>query len=125
MLDLVSVASLITSATVVLTCVYKLYNLARRVENKLDAYDKNLAQLNLHLNKMALLDTNMPIMDRIHAGELYLANGGNGLGKKVYEQLLSELDTSIWSNNNWSNAQKNGLDKEKILNNNKGKGDVK
>lgn len=123
-MGIIEIASLITAITVIITCIVKLYNLARRVESKLDAYDKNLAQLNLHLNKMALLDTNMPIMDRIHAGEIYLANGGNGLGKKVYEQLLSELDTSIWSNNNWSDAQKNGLDKEKILNNNKSEGDL-
>jgi hypothetical protein len=31
---------------------------------------------------MALLDTNLPLVDRLKAGELYIAHGGNGLGKK-------------------------------------------
>ena len=105
MLDLKTIASIITSLTVVITCVYKVYKLAKRVEDKLDAYDNNIRQLNLHLNKMALLDTNLPIIDRLHAGEWYIANGGNGLGKKVYNQLLSELDTTSWGNKTWAESQ--------------------
>ena len=105
MLDLKTIASIITSLTVVITCVYKVYKLAKRVEDKLDAYDSNIRQLNLHLNKMALLDTNLPIIDRLHAGEWYIANGGNGLGKKVYNQLLSELDTTSWGNKTWAESQ--------------------
>ena len=104
-MELATIASIITSLTVVITCICKLYNLARTVENKLEAYDTNIEQLNLHLNKMALLDTNLPLIDRIHAGEWYIAHGGNGIGKKVYNQLLSELDTSAWGNKVWADAQ--------------------
>ena len=75
-----------------------MYSLARKVEEKLESYDRNLEQLNLHLNKMALLDKNMPLVDRLHAGEWYLKHGGNGLGKKVYEQLLKDIDVSVYKN---------------------------
>lgn len=107
-LSLAEIAAVISALTVIITCIYKVYNLARRVENKLDAYDKNIEQLNMHLNKMALLDTNLPLIDRLHAGEWYLAHGGNGLGKKVYNQLLEDLDTSPWDNKNWANSQNVG-----------------
>lgn len=112
-MGIIEIASLVTAITVIITCIVKLYILARRVEEKIESYDKNIEQLNLHLNKMALLDTNLPVMDRIYAGEWYIAHGGNGLGKKVYNQLLNELDTSVWKNANWAKAQKHSLDDEK------------
>lgn len=89
-MNITTLASLITSLTVIITCIWKVYTLVRKVELKLDNYDKNIEQLSLHLWKMALLDTHLPTIDRLHAGELYIAHGGNGLGKKVYNQLLEE-----------------------------------
>lgn len=114
-IGIIELASIITAITVVMTAIVKVYNLARRVEERLAAYDKNLEQLNLHLNKMALLDTNLPLIDRLHAGEWYIAHGGNGMGKKVYNQLLQELDTSAWGNDNWAKSLNN---KKQEVNNN-------
>ena len=99
------VAGAITSITVIIGCVIKIYKLARNVENKIESYNKNLAALNLHLNKMALLNTDLPLIDRLHAGEKYLQGGGNGFGKKVYDQLLHDLDTSVWGNTTWAESQ--------------------
>ena len=99
------IAGVITSIGVIMGCVVKVYKLARSVENKIESYEKNLQALNLHLNKMALLDTDLPLIDRLHAGERYLAGGGNGFGKKVYDQLLKDLDTSVWGNTTWAESQ--------------------
>ena len=55
---------------------------------------------------MALLNTDLPLVDRLHAGEWYIAHGGNGMGKKVYNQLLEELDTSNWGNSAYAESQK-------------------
>ena len=52
----VEVAGIVTAITVIVTALFKMYSLARKVEEKLESYDRNLEQLNLHLNKMALLD---------------------------------------------------------------------
>ena len=104
-MDIVQIASIITALTVIIGCIFKLYNLARRIEEKLESYDKNIEVLNLHLNKMALLNTDLPLIDRLHAGEWYIAHGGNGMGKKVYNQLLEGLDTSNWGNDNWAESQ--------------------
>lgn len=104
-MNITTIASLVTAITVIITSIYKIYKLARRVEEKLESYDENIKELNLHLNKIALLDTNLPLIDRIRAGELYLKAGGNGMGKKIYEQLLNDLDTTVWNNNKWVHAQ--------------------
>lgn len=102
--SLAEIATFITALTVIVTALIKVYSLARKVEEKLESYDKNLEQLNLHLNKMALLDKNMPIVDRLHAGEWYLKHGGNGLGKKVYEQLLKDLDIEHYKQSAWEDT---------------------
>ena len=99
------IAGIITSLTVIIGCVIKIYKLARNVELKIEAYDNNLKALNLHLNRMALLNTDLPLIDRLHAGERYLQGGGNGFGKKVYDQLLHDLDTSVWGNTTWAESQ--------------------
>ena len=104
-MDIINIASIVTALTVIIGCIVKLYRLARRLEDRLESYDKNLEQLNLHLNKMALLDVNLPLIDRLRAGECYIAHGGNGLGKKVYNQLLEEIDTSAWGNETWAESQ--------------------
>lgn len=99
------IAGTITSIGVIMGCVIKMYKLARGVENKIESYEKNLQALNLHLNKMALLNTDLPLIDRLHAGEKYLQGGGNGFGKKVYDQLLHDLDCSVWGNTTWAESQ--------------------
>lgn len=99
------IAGAISAIGIIVTCVVKIYKLARSVENKIETYDKNINQLTLHLNRMALLNTDLPLIDRLHAGERYLAGGGNGFGKKVYDQLLRDLDTSVWGNTTWAESQ--------------------
>ena len=41
---------------------------------------------------MAVLSEEMPLIDRIHAGEEYVKLGGNGTIKKKYQHLLEEYE---------------------------------
>lgn len=111
-ISIAELAAMITALTVILTALIKMYSLARKVEKKLDSYDRNLEQLNLHLNKMALLDKNMPIVDRIHAGEWYIAHGGNGIGKKVYNQLLQDIDIEQYQRKAWEEPTMHSVQKK-------------
>ena len=95
-MDIKLVASFITSITVIVTCAWKMYTIARKLEERLVSNDKNIEQISLYLNKMALLSNDLPLVDRLHAGEWYIAHGGNGIGKKVYEQLLKEVEVGDW-----------------------------
>lgn len=66
----------------------KIYKFIRQVEDKFDHYDETLKVNTRHILKLALFNPNLQINDRLHAGEEYLALGGNGEGKIKYEQLL-------------------------------------
>ena len=46
----------------------------------------------LYILKMAVLNEDMPLLDRIHAGEQYMDLGGNGVVKKKYQELLKEYN---------------------------------
>lgn len=42
--------------------------------------------------RLTIMSEEMPLEERIAAGDKYLAEGGNGTVKHKYEQLLKELD---------------------------------
>ena len=46
----------------------------------------------LFILKIAVLDEQLPLTDRLKAGELYMDLGGNGAVKKKYQELLKEYD---------------------------------
>ena len=55
--------------------------------NKIDKYNKENW---LALQKLTLMNTEMPMSERIAAGQLYVSHGGNGDCKAYYHQLLEE-----------------------------------
>ena len=88
----ITIASIVTAVTVISTACFNIYKFFRTLENKYDEMNKLLQQNTLYLLKMAVLSEELPLLDRIHAGEQYIALGGNGLIKKKYQELLKEFD---------------------------------
>lgn len=86
------VGSVITALTVILTFFVKLYNFFNNLEKKYDEINVMIKANTVHVLKLAVLNDNLPITDRIHAGEEYIKLGGNGFVKKRYEKLLDEYD---------------------------------
>lgn len=85
-------ASVITALTVIFTFVVKSYIFARNLEKKYETIDAMLKTNTLHILKLAVLNDNLPLTDRINAGEQYIKLGGNGFIKKKYEHLLDEYE---------------------------------
>ena len=83
---------LITAITVIFTFIVKTYNFARNLEKKYEGIDSMLKTNTLHILKIAVLNDNLPLTDRINAGEQYIKLGGNGFVKKKYEHLLDEYE---------------------------------
>lgn len=88
--DIFTIASLITAVTTIIVGFLKVHGFLRKLEERFENIDETLKENTIHILKMAVLDTDMPLVDRIHAGERYLAMGGNGTVKKVYEKLLDD-----------------------------------
>ena len=88
----ITIASIVTAVTVISTACFNIYKFFRKLENKYDEINNTLKENTMYILKMAVLSEEMPLLDRIHAGELYVNMGGNGTIKKKYEHLLEEYE---------------------------------
>ena len=89
---IIMIASIVTALTVISTTCFKVYIFFRKKEKKYDEMNDILQKNTLYILKMAVLDEQLPLTDRLHAGELYMDLGGNGAVKKKYQELLKEYD---------------------------------
>ena len=85
-------ASVITAITGICAFIMKTYKFFRSIEEKYDSMNKTLKQNTIHLLKIAIMSEELPLIDRIKAGEQYIAMGGNGMVKKKLNQLISEYE---------------------------------
>lgn len=90
-MSIVQLAGIISALGVILGAAWRVHKLLKKFEDSFDRFETALNENTIHLLKMALLSEDLPITDRIHAGERYLALGGNGYGKIVYKRLLEEI----------------------------------
>jgi hypothetical protein len=89
---IIMIASIITALTVISTTCFKIYIFFRNLEKKYDEMNDILKNNTLFILKIAVLDDQLPLTDRLHAGELYMNLGGNGAVKKKYQELLKECN---------------------------------
>ena len=89
---IIMIASIITALTVISTTCFKVYKFFRELEKKYDELNYNIKNNTLFILKIAVLDEQLPLTDRLHAGELYMDLGGNGAVKKKYQELLKECN---------------------------------
>lgn len=86
------IASILTALTGIGAFLYKTYSFFRSIEDKYDQMNKTIKQNTIYILKIAIMSEEMPLIDRIHAGEQYIAMGGNGMVKKKLNQLMEEYE---------------------------------
>ena len=60
------------------------------LEGKVDKLIENDKDQYLSILRLTIFEENLPISERIIAGDKYLKKGGNGATKKYYEKMLAE-----------------------------------
>ncbi len=89
---LVRVAGIITSIGVIGTAAYKIYRVFKGILDKLSDVERFQKEDYLGILRLTIMAEEMPLEERIAAGDKYIHNGGNGAVKHKYEQLLKQLD---------------------------------
>ena len=89
---IIMIASIVTAITVISSTCFKVYKFFRNLEKKYDEMNDILKNNTLYILKIAVLDEQLPLTDRLKAGELYMDLGGNGAVKKKYQELLTEYN---------------------------------
>lgn len=107
MSDAVMVAVITSAASLLLAIVNAVIAAIQRraqkksgTEQRIEAIEKKVDKLTDHnelqylsLLRLTVMDTDMPMGERLIAGKEYLHRGGNGEVKKFYEDLQKSLDT--------------------------------
>ena len=88
-------ASIIGALVTILGTSYKLMKMFHNVMNKIEGVEEQIKENTIHILKLAILEENLSPAERIKCGERYVALGGNGQIKKIYEQLLEDTEEVI------------------------------
>ena len=61
-----------------------------KLDKKVDKLAKDNEEQHTDILRLTIFEDNLPISERIIAGDKYLKKGGNGDTKKYYQQMLAE-----------------------------------
>ena len=84
-------ASLLTALTVIIATAMKVYKFIRKCEKWIDETNEHSLDNYLSIKRLTIMSHEMPLSERIAAGEKYIKYGGNGEVKHKYDELLELL----------------------------------
>ena len=87
------IAGVISGISVILGALWKVHRLLTKLEKKYEEMNSTLKDNTMYILRMSVLSEEMPLVDRIHAGEKYIALGGNGAVKKKVGHLIEEYES--------------------------------
>ena len=82
------VASLFTALGVIITTAVKVYKFIRKWDKWVDEQTEHSLDNYLSIKRLTIMSHEMPLSERIAAGDKYIKYGGNGEVKHKYEELL-------------------------------------
>lgn len=88
---IILVASLLTALGVIIATFIKVYKFIRKCERWIEETNEHSLDNYLSIKRLTIMSHEMPLSERIDAGEKYIKYGGNGEVKHKYEELISLL----------------------------------
>ena len=77
--------------TIIVTCI-KICKIAIKINKWTETNDKHIKENYLDIKRLVITSPYMPLGERIKAGDEYIAQGGNGEVKHLYQTLINKLD---------------------------------
>ena len=85
------VAGIIGAIVTIVSFFYSLYKVAKKIDSIVHSIDENT----MYTLKLVILNKELSIEERIHAGDRYIYLDSNDYVKKVYKHLLDEVEKGI------------------------------
>ena len=89
--DIVVVGGVVSALTVITATAIKVYKFIRRWEKWVEEMSEHSLDNYLSIKRLTIMSHEMPLSERISAGEKYIKAGGNGEVRHKYEELLLQL----------------------------------
>ena len=93
------IASVLTALGVIIATAAKVYKFIRKWEKWVEEQSEHALDNYLSIKRLTIMSHEMPLSERISAGEKYIKYGGNGEVKHKYEELLTFLPNESNINN--------------------------
>ena len=84
------IESVLTFAGICVTVIVSNKKANKKLEQKVDKLVEHDEDQYLSILRLTIMSENMPISERIIAGDKYVKKGGNGDVKKYYQKMLEE-----------------------------------
>lgn len=88
---IITIGSILTSITVILTAFIALYRFMRKIEK----FASNQDEMQLSILRLTVINEQMPLDERVDAGEKYVNKGGNGSIHVLYDVLKEEYEEQL------------------------------
>jgi hypothetical protein len=89
--DIVLIGSVLSALAVIIATAVKVYRFIRKWETWVEETSEHSLDNYLSIKRLTIMSHEMPLSERIAAGEKYIKYGGNGEVKHKYEELLNQL----------------------------------
>ncbi len=93
------IGSVLTALGVIVATTVKVYKFIRKWEKWVEEQSEHSLDNYLSIKRLTIMSHEMPLSERIAAGEKYIKYGGNGEVKHKYEELLTFLPSENIINN--------------------------
>ncbi len=91
-LDILRAAEIIGAITVIIVAIRKIIKPLKELLKKIDTIDRHQRENYLMTLRLTICSEEIPLEERLAAGDKYVKLGGNGAVKHKYEELLKQLD---------------------------------
>lgn len=88
------IGSVVTAITAIIAFCAKIYKFIRKWDKWVDEKDKHDRENYLAILRLNIISEEMPLSERVAAGDKYIKLNGNGEVKVKYEKLLKILEGS-------------------------------
>ena len=95
MQGIIMAATCISSLGVIIATVIKMYTIARKIEVRVENFEKGLKTNTLSTLRLVIINEDMPLQERINAGEEYVRLGGNGAIHAMYDKLVEDYKKEV------------------------------
>ena len=85
-------ASLLTALTIIVTTFIKIFKVMRAVADKIHEFQEIMEENTMYTLKLVILNEDLSLEERIHAGDRYIELHGNGYVHSIYDQLKKEVE---------------------------------
>lgn len=93
--SIIEIAALIAAITSIVTAIWKIYKLASKISKRVEEFEKGLKTNTLSTLRLVIINDDMPLQERINAGEEYVKLGGNGAIHAMYDQLVENYKKEV------------------------------